>query len=139
MSSGVKVHQDCISQFQELKLKKQAKFIIYAINNDNTEIIVEKTSSSSDYDEFIAQLPPTECRWAIYDFEFEKEGAGKRNKICFFAWSPDDAKIKQKMIYASSKDALRKSLVGISTEIQGTDFSEVSYETVLEKVDRGSF
>lgn len=43
--------------------------------------------------------------------------------------SPDDAKIKQKMLYASSKDALRKALVGISTEIQGTDFSEVAYET----------
>jgi cofilin len=43
------------------------------------------------------------------------------------------------MVFASSKDALRKSLVGISAEIQGTDFSEVSYETVLEKVSRSTF
>jgi hypothetical protein len=43
--------------------------------------------------------------------------------------SPDDAKIKNKMVYASSKDALRRSLVGISTEIQGTDTSEVAYDT----------
>lgn len=47
--------------------------------------------------------------------------------------------MKQKMLYASSKEALRKALVGISTEIQGTDFSEVSYETVLEKVSRSTF
>lgn len=33
------------------------------------------------------------------------------------------------MLYASSKDALRKALVGIAAEIQGTDLSEVSYET----------
>lgn len=32
------------------------------------------------------------------------------------------------MVFASSKDALRRSLVGISTEIQGTDFSEVAHE-----------
>lgn len=32
------------------------------------------------------------------------------------------------MLFASSKDALRKSLVGIAAEIQGTDFSEVAYE-----------
>ena len=32
------------------------------------------------------------------------------------------------MIYASSKDALRKALVGIQTELQGTDLSEISYE-----------
>lgn len=42
--------------------------------------------------------------------------------------SPDDAKIKQKMLFASSRDALRRSLVGIATEIQGTDFSEVAHE-----------
>lgn len=97
------------------------------------------SSTSTSYDDFIAELPPAECRYAIYDYEFEKEGAGTRNKICFFTWSPDDAKIKPKMIYASSKDALRKSLVGIAVEVQGTDFSEVSQETVHEKASRQSF
>lgn len=54
------------------------------------------------------------------------------------------------MLYASSKDALRKALVGIAAEIQGTDLSEVSYDAgtltwtgdlypVLEKVTRGTF
>lgn len=32
------------------------------------------------------------------------------------------------MLYASSKDALRRSLVGIASEIQGTDSSEVAYD-----------
>ena len=43
--------------------------------------------------------------------------------------SPDDSKIKQKMLFASSKDALRRSLVGVASEIQGTDYSEVAYES----------
>ena len=43
--------------------------------------------------------------------------------------SPDGSKIKQKMVYASSKDALRRSLQGIAFEVQGTDLEEVSYET----------
>ena len=42
--------------------------------------------------------------------------------------SPDDAKIKQKMLFASSRDALRRSLVGIATEIQGTDYSEIDHD-----------
>ena len=41
------------------------------------------------------------------------------------------------MIYSSSKDALRRSLSGVHTEIQGTDPSEVALETVLEKASRG--
>lgn len=43
--------------------------------------------------------------------------------------APDNAKIKQKMVYASSKDALRRALVGIGSDIQGTDLSEVAYDS----------
>lgn len=32
------------------------------------------------------------------------------------------------MLYASSKDALRRSLVGLAVEVQGTDLDEISYE-----------
>lgn len=42
---------------------------------------------------------------------------------------PDNCKVKAKMIYAASKDAIRKSLQGIATEVQATDASEISYET----------
>lgn len=35
-------------------------------SEDNTEIVVEKTSESKDYDEFVEQLPEAEARYAIY-------------------------------------------------------------------------
>lgn len=81
------MNQACISQFQELKLKKKNKYIIYTISKD-LEIVILKESSSNNYDDLISELPPTECRYAIYDFEYELPGGeGKRNKICFFSWS----------------------------------------------------
>ena len=52
-------------------------------------------------------------------------------------WSPDDAPIKSKMVYASSKESIKRTLTGIGAEIQGTDYAEVSYEAVLEKVSKG--
>jgi len=137
MASGVGVHPDCITEFQQLKLTRRYKYIIFELNKDKTEIVVYKTSKDPDYAAFLEALPEAECKWAVYDFEFEKEGAGKRNKICFYSWSPDDAKVKDKMVYASSRDALRRALVGIAIEIQGTDYSEVAHETVLEKASRG--
>ncbi|PWN89390.1 hypothetical protein FA10DRAFT_267959 [Acaromyces ingoldii] len=139
MSSGVKVAPECLEAYQALKLGKKVKYIIFKLSPDNTEIVVSKQSESDDYDEFLEHLPPGECCYAVYDVSYQKGEEGKRNKICFFTWSPDDSKIKQKMLYASSKDALRKSLVGISSEIQGTDMSEVAHETVLEKVSRSTF
>ncbi|KAL1923301.1 uncharacterized protein VTP21DRAFT_8281 [Calcarisporiella thermophila] len=138
MSSGVAVNGQCLEVFQSLKLRKTSKYIIFSLSPDFKEIVVEKTGENASYDEFVEMLPPNECRYAIYDFEYERPGEGTRNKICFYAWSPDTSKIKQKMLYASSKDALRRQLVGIGAEIQGTDHAEVSYEAVLEKVLRSS-
>lgn len=108
------------------------------MNDSKTEIIVEETSTSADYDTFLEKLPENECKYAVYDFEYEIGGGeGKRSKIVFFTWSPDTAAIRSKMVYASSKDALRRALNGIAADIQGTDFSEVSYDLVLEKVSKG--
>lgn len=119
----------------ELKLRKKFRYIVYKLNDDNTSIVIEKKVESCDkYDDFLAELPEDDCRYAVYDFEFEKSpGEGIRNKICFIVWVPDTSKVRQKMLYASSKDAIRKKLAGVATEIQATDMSEVSYDAVLEK------
>ncbi|KAH9448060.1 hypothetical protein Pst134EB_022047 [Puccinia striiformis f. sp. tritici] len=86
----------------------ETKYIIYALSADSKEIVVEKVSESQSYDEFLEDLPAGACRYAVYDFEYElEESEGKRNKLCFFTWSPDEAKIKNKMLYAASKKAIR--------------------------------
>lgn len=48
--------------------------------------MVEKTVESGDYDSFIDALPTDECRYAVYDFEYNTGGEGKRNKILFYVW-----------------------------------------------------
>jgi len=139
--SGVGLASDAISTFEELKLGKKLLYIIYKFSSDSKTIMVEKTVDKDpakdlkeQYEDFVASLPEQECRYAIYDFSFKlSAGEGTRNKICFFTWSPDNAPVRSKMISASSKDALRRPLTGVHTEIQGTDFSEVSYDIVLEK------
>ncbi|KAG0231273.1 cofilin [Actinomortierella wolfii] len=134
--SGVIANQECVSAFNDLKLGKKHKYIIYKLSDDLKSIEVAKTAvPSATYDDFIADLPSDDCRYAVYDFDY-KITDGDRNKIVFYGWSPDNAKIKQKMIYASSKDTLRKSLNGVAVEVQGTDFDEVAHDTILEKVTR---
>ena len=46
--------------------------------------------------------------------------------------APDTAKIKSKMVYAGSKDALTRSLVGVSTKISATDLSELTVDILVE-------
>ncbi|KAG0738057.1 hypothetical protein G6F16_000435 [Rhizopus arrhizus] len=138
MSSGVRTNPECLQKYQELKLGKTLKYIIYKLNDDYTEIIVEKAVQNATYDEFLASLPENEPRYAVYDFDYEKSEGGQRNKIVFYSWNPDTSMIRHKMVYASSKISLRKQMDGVGIEIQGTDASEVDYESVLEKAQRSA-
>ncbi|WWC60541.1 cofilin [Kwoniella dejecticola CBS 10117] len=137
MSSGVQPTQECLEKFQELKTGKKLSYVIYGLTEDKKSITVLKTSEEKDFDTFVNELPEKECRWAVYDFEFTLPGGeGVRNKLVFVVWSPDDANVKNKMMFASSKDALRRRLEGIHIEIQATDFSEITKDAILEKALR---
>jgi hypothetical protein len=41
------------------------------------------------------------------------------------------------MVYASSKEALRRSLQGIAVEIQANDSDDLEYSEVLKTVSKG--
>ncbi|PAV17110.1 actin depolymerizing factor [Pyrrhoderma noxium] len=144
MASGVTASEGCISVFNDLKLSRASKWILYKISNDNKEIIVQEKADPSSaksnqefFEEFTSKLPSDEPRYGVFDFEFEKEdGSGKRNRIVFVNWAPDSSKIKAKMVYSTSKDALRRGLVGVQIDVQATDHDEISYESVHEKCDK---
>ena len=53
-----------------------------------------------------------------------------------FNRSPECATIKQKMVYTSSKDALKKSLIGIGKEVQACDHGDLAWTNVLENLLR---
>ncbi|KAF9782399.1 actin depolymerizing factor [Thelephora terrestris] len=147
MASGVGLHNECLTVYQELKLGHKYKYILYALNDAKTEIVAESkrevkskeiadlTSEEEKYKLFLQDLTKgSTCRWGVFDFEYFVEG--KRNKLTFISWAPASSKIKERMVFASSKDALRRSLVGIATEVQGSDEDDIAYETVLEKVKK---
>jgi len=147
--SGVQVAPECITKFNELKLGKTTKYIIFKLSDDNKEIVVEEASENKDWDEFREKLVNAKSknkmgketkgpRYAVYDFEYElASGEGSRSKITFIAWSPDDAGIQSKMVYASSKDALKRSLNGLATEFQANDEDDIEYQSVLSRVSKG--
>lgn len=86
-SSGVGLNAQCLQAFQDLKLGHKHKYIVYTLSEDLKEIVVEKTSSEPNYEAFTEVLPKGDCRWAVYDFDFELAGGGgKRNKLVLIAW-----------------------------------------------------
>ncbi|KAG8215461.1 hypothetical protein J3R82DRAFT_9078 [Butyriboletus roseoflavus] len=72
MASGVSVADLCITTYQQLKLGKKFKYVIFTLNDTLSQIVVDKTSDASSYDAFVEDLPKDQCRWAVYDFDFRK-------------------------------------------------------------------
>lgn len=78
--------------YQDLKLKQRYKYIIYKLSDDYKTIVVEKkmekTDTSQDpYESLISHFPADDCRYAVYDFEYQVSASeGMRKKICFYVW-----------------------------------------------------
>ncbi|KVI04942.1 actin-depolymerizing factor 2-like [Cynara cardunculus var. scolymus] len=135
-ASGMAVHDECKLKFMDLKAKRTFRFIIYKIEEKQKQVIVEKLGEPAEtYDEFAACLPADECRYAVFDFDFMTAENVPKSRIFFIAWSPDTAKVRSKMIYASSKDRFKRELDGIQVELQATDPSEVGLDVIKSRAN----
>jgi len=84
------------------------------------------------FDDFIALMPENDCRYALYDMNFTTNDGRESSKLCMISWAPDTAKVRSKMLYAGSKDALSRVFVGVGTKITATDMSELTQDVVLD-------
>merc|ERR1712014_418726 len=128
--SGVSVTPECIQAFNDLKLGKSTKWIIYKISDDWKEIQVEETSTDPDYSKFREKLLNAKST----DLEGNE---GKRSKITFISWVPDDAPQYPRMMYSSSKDALKRALNGLASDIQANDPDDIEHESIVSRVSKG--
>ena len=85
------------------------------------------------FNDFTSKLPDNDCRYAVLDVEIKTKAGATDNKLVFVSWSDDNASIKPKMLYASSKDALKKELTGIYAEYQATDRGDLDLEEIKKK------
>jgi len=135
MATGVQVDSNCIAEFNEFKMSNKHRYLLFKVSDDKKSIILEKKGDiSSNYQDFVKSLPSQDCRYGVVNFEYTTESDGKRSKIVFVNWAPETAPIKSKMVYAGTKNDLRKALVGVSIEVQATDLSEVDEGEVLTRL-----
>ncbi|KAM9931365.1 hypothetical protein OXX80_008983 [Metschnikowia pulcherrima] len=121
------------------------------------EVSFTSISQSGVSPTLAAASPPQATVTDEFLSAFNDWTSGKRSKFTIFALSPektpiavdktssddeyesflvDTAPARSKMAYASSKDSSRRALNGFAADIQGTDFFEVAYDPVLERVSR---
>merc|ERR1712205_128399 len=100
----------------QMKIRSAYKFIIFKITADKKFIEIEtKGEKDSSFEDFTKCLLDGECRYGVLDVEI------------------DTKSVKPKMLYASSKDALKKALTGINEEYQATERGDLDEKEIAKK------
>nr|AGA16540.1 actin depolymerising factor 1 [Cryptocaryon irritans] len=105
VSTGVQPLDDCIQKFHDLKMKQTFRYIIYKIDGDN--IVTDSVGNREEtFENFIKVIPQNNARYAVFDYYFKTNEVPSREiqKLIFIFYCPDTAPLKEKMLYASSKD-----------------------------------
>ncbi|KAI8470585.1 MAG: actin-depolymerizing factor AdfA [Monoraphidium minutum] len=133
--AGIGLAEDCVNLFMHLKTRSAYKWMTFKVDDSGKTVVPDKVAAKgSTYEEFVAALPPNECRYAVFDYEYVSPERGIFSKIVFVNWAPDTAAIKAKMMYASTKDFFKGFLDGIGAELHATDDSELSEEEIRSRV-----
>ncbi|GFX07633.1 hypothetical protein TNCV_4159021 [Trichonephila clavipes] len=145
-SSGVTVSTAAKTVYEEVKKDKKYRYIIYHIKDEKV-IDVEVTGPrEATYPEFLEQLQKykNECRYCVFDFPAnipvdggQEKSSMSVDRLILMTWCPESSKIKQKMLYSSSYDALKKALVGVYKYVQACDFEEASQEAIEDAFRKG--
>lgn len=137
-SSGVKSATEVLDEFQKLSTKHQYRYIIFKINDEQTQIVVEKTGDKEKtFEDFKSDLPKDKCRYAVFDLNFETKEKQKREKVIFISHSPDNyADGKEKMIYSSSKKALLDKIGSgaVHAKFHYGDRSDIDLEEIVQEM-----
>ncbi|KAG5266916.1 hypothetical protein AALO_G00237740 [Alosa alosa] len=146
MASGVVVDDGVVKAYEEIKVHHRGevqcdrlKLVMFRLSDDDKSIIVDEENSLkmkdvADVDDVFSKLvsmfPSKDCRYALYDCCYRTKETEKEDLV-FIMWAPDEAPLKKKMLYASSKGALRKKLPGLKIEWQVNDLADAKDSSVL--------
>merc|ERR1711970_1620971 len=132
-TSGVVVADESKVAFDDLKLKRKFRYIIFYIK-EFTSINVETLGNiDASYDDFLHDLQKSgKCRYGLYSYIYDQcpGTTSTREKMVMMLWKPDSCKIRAKMSYDSSFPNIKRELLGISKDFKATEPTEVAAENV---------
>ncbi|XP_051177424.1 actin-depolymerizing factor 3 [Lolium perenne] len=133
-ASGAGVNSECITKFNELQAKRLHRYVTYKLH-DSKEVVIDQVGErGATYEDFVSALPENDCRYAVFDFDYMTPEEVPKSKIYYIFWSPDCAKVRSKMLYASSNSKFKTGLNGIQIEMQATDASEISRDAIQDRI-----
>jgi cofilin len=116
-----------------MKLRNKYGYLMFKLENNNSVVLDKSAPADASYDQFLADLPSNEARYAITHVHYQLEDGSQRSKMIFFLWVPEYSNVKTKMLYASAKNLLKQSLNGITFVVEGQQLSDLQYEDIVAR------
>jgi cofilin len=139
--AGIAVREDCVDLFTHMKTRSAYRWATFKVDSTGREVVIDavgaRAGGGGAYAEFTSALPDLECRYGVYDYEYSSADRGTFHRLVFVSWAPDNAPIKTKMMYASTKDFFKAFCDGVGAELQATDRDELAEEGMRERVVSG--
>jgi cofilin len=141
MATVVMFSDECVKASQAVKSGK-ARYCIFVVNANAFEIYhLQETKEEEDCQEqwnaFANHLPKDKCAYCFVNFSYmSPTDQVERSKVVFVLWSPENAKMKEKMMTAFSANGVLNKIGegGISARIQAGCSSTIDYNVVVEHV-----
>lgn len=133
MSTGISVNDAVIAKFDAFKLKKAGDVKIITLKIESSEVVIDaEYPKSKSWDDFMKDdLKDDAPRYVLLDFDYKTKDGRDADKIILVSWIPDTCKIKLKMTYSGTKEAVKSALQGIAINLNATDHSECTSDEIL--------
>lgn len=141
---------DILYYKEHFKLKRpgQAMFLVYRIENGlirlDQKALEEAPKCGSELDPALCKqahkeilekyCPENDCCFIVFDFVAEGQDG---SKIFYIMWNPDSASPKLKMLYASSKGAMKREMEG-TIQLEAKESSDLSYNVLVDMANKSS-
>eukprot|EP00825_Cyclidium_porcatum_P000649 TRINITY_DN1022_c0_g1_i15.p1 TRINITY_DN1022_c0_g1~~TRINITY_DN1022_c0_g1_i15.p1 ORF type:complete len:156 (-),score=34.62 TRINITY_DN1022_c0_g1_i15:188-625(-) len=130
---GINTSDECIKEFNEMKMKKKYQYLIFQIIDNKIIQIEKKGERNSQYADFVKQLPPNQPRYCIFDYHMQYKDGRQQDKLVYIHWCPDTAKVDLKMVSATNNTSFVQQLQGVQYQIQANDLSDVDEKEIQSK------
>ncbi|KAK2896900.1 hypothetical protein Q8A67_011388 [Cirrhinus molitorella] len=148
MASGVAISDEVIKHYDLIRVRlhgteegERFKLVVMCLSKDQKSIIVDEENclkvkdvgKTDVFKKVLSKIPTDECCYALYDCSYVNNESVKEDLV-FILSAPENASLKSKMVYASSKAALKAKMPGLKFEWQINETSDRELSTLVEKL-----
>ena len=109
------IPSECETLLNEIKIRKKHRYVLLKI--EDWQLKVAKVAPrTATFDDFLKDLPFSDCCYAVYDHERLKSdqyGSRVAAKAFFITWQPVPAPTQTKMLYSTERRTLGVVFKGV--------------------------